>query len=43
MNEINKKFGKKSQELTACKLVFDFKSNDNLLNYLNGKKFEIRS
>ena len=41
INEINKKFNKKSQELTAYKLIFDFKTDAGLLNYLNQKKLEI--
>lgn len=41
INEINKKFNKKTQELTSYKLVFDFKTDAGILNYLNGKKFEI--
>ena len=40
-NEINKKFNKKSQELTAYKLIFDFKTDSEILNYLNNKTFEI--
>ena len=41
INEINKKFNKKSQELTAYKLIFNFKTDAGLLNYLNGKILEI--
>ena len=41
INEINKKFNKKSQELTAYKLVFDFKTDAGILNYLKGKDFNI--
>lgn len=40
-NEINKKFGKYTQDLCAYKLVFNFKTNSGILNYLNGKIFEI--
>jgi len=40
-NEINKKFNKKSQELTAYKLIFDFKTDAGILNYLNNKEFKI--
>ena len=42
INEINKKFNKKSQELTAFKLIFDFKTDAGILNYLNGKIFTIK-
>ena len=41
INEINKKLGKKHQELTAYKLIFDFKTDSGILNYLNKKEFEI--
>ena len=41
INEINKKFNKKSQELTAYKLIFNFKTNSRMLEYLNGKEFSI--
>lgn len=41
INEINKKFGKKTQELTAYKLIFDFKTDSGKLDYLNGKEFKI--
>ena len=41
INEINKKFNKKTQELTAYKLVFDFKTDASILNYLNGLNFVI--
>lgn len=41
INEINKKFNKKSQELTAYKLVFNFEADSKILNYLNKKTFEI--
>ena len=41
INEINKKFNKKSQELTAYKLIFNFKTNSGMLEYLNGKQFSI--
>lgn len=40
-NEINKKFNKKTQELMSYKLVFSFTTDSGILNYLNGKKFEI--
>ncbi len=37
-NIINKKFNKKTQELCAYKLEFNFTTDGNILNYLNGKK-----
>lgn len=40
-NEINKKFGKKTQELTSYKLVFAFKTESGVLNYLKDKVIEI--
>ncbi len=40
-NEINKKFGKKAQELTSYKLVFAFKTESGVLNYLKDKVIEI--
>ena len=41
INEINKKFNKKTQELTSYKLIFNFKTDAGTLNYLNNKKFFI--
>ena len=41
INEINKKFNKKTQELTAYKLVFTFKTDAEILEYLNGKEFDL--
>ena len=41
INEINKKFNKKSQELTAYKLIFNFNTDSGILNYLNNKEFLI--
>lgn len=38
-NEINKKFGAKTQRLCSYKLKFAFKTDSTLLNYLNGKEF----
>ncbi len=37
-NEINKKFKKTTQELFAYKLIFNFKTDAGILNYLNGKE-----
>ena len=39
-NEINKKFNKKTQELTSYKLIFDFTSNSGILDYLEGKEIK---
>ena len=41
VNEINKKFNKRSQELIAYKLVFNFKTDAGILNYLNNMEFKI--
>lgn len=40
-NEINKKFGKKAQELTSYKLVFAFKTKSGILNYLKDKEISL--
>lgn len=40
-NEINKKFCKKTQELTSYKLAFAFKTESGILNYLKDKVIEI--
>ena len=40
-NEINKKFGKKAQELTSYKLVFAFKTESGILNYLKDKEISL--
>lgn len=40
-NEINKKFGKTTQELYAYKIIFNFKADAGILNYLSGKVIEI--
>lgn len=40
-NEINKKFNKTTQELFAYKLVFNFKTDAGILNYLNGKEIKL--
>ena len=40
-NKINKSFDKKYQELYSYKLVFRFKGNNGILDYLNNK--EIRT
>lgn len=41
-NEINTKFNKYTQDLCAYKLVFNFKTDSGILNYLNRKIFEIK-
>ena len=41
-NEINKKFKVKTQKLYAYKLKFNFNTDSGILNYLNGKEFEIK-
>lgn len=40
--EINKRFEKKTQELTSYKLIFRFKTDSGILNYLNGKEILIK-
>lgn len=40
-NEINKKFGRKTQDLTSYKLIFRFKTDSGILNYLNGKEIKL--
>jgi 23S rRNA pseudouridine955/2504/2580 synthase len=40
-NEINKKFKKSSQELSSYKIIFNFKTDAGILNYLNGKIFSL--
>lgn len=37
-NEINKKFGKKTQELISYKLAFSFTTDSGILNYLKNKE-----
>lgn len=41
INEINKKFNCKTQQLCSYKLKFNFISENGLLDYLNGKEFKI--
>lgn len=40
-NEINKKFGRKTQELTSYKITFCFKNDGEILNYLKNKTIEL--
>ncbi len=42
-NEINKKYKKKFQELTAFKLIFSFKTDAGILNYLKNKVFSLEN
>ena len=37
INSVNKDFGVKYQQLTACELTFNFKTDSGILNYLKGK------
>lgn len=41
-NEINKKFGLKTQDLISYKMKFKFKTNSGILNYLNDKEITIK-
>lgn len=41
INEINKRLSKKTQELKAYKLTFNFKTDAGILNYLNQKEIQI--
>jgi len=41
INSVNKDFGFKFQQLNAYELRFDFKTDSNILNYLNGKTFKV--
>lgn len=40
-NEINKKFSKYTQELYSYKLIFNFKEDSGILNYLNKKEVHL--
>lgn len=42
-NAFNKRFGAKTQALCAYKLTFRFTSNAGILEYLNGREFQIKS
>ncbi len=42
MNDVNKKFNKKTQELYSYKLKFNFKTEAGILNYLNDKEIKIK-
>ncbi len=41
INEINKKFNCKTQELYSYSLKFNFKTKSGILDYLNGKEFKL--
>ena len=41
INSVNKQFGKKYQMLCSYILKFDFKTESNILSYLNNEKFEL--
>ena len=43
INSVNKQFGFKYQQLQAYKLQFNFITDSGILNYLNGKIFELDS
>ena len=40
-NNINKKFKKNTQELISYRIIFNFKTESGILNYLNGKEIKI--
>lgn len=40
-SEINKKFNKKTQELLSYRLIFKFKENNGILEYLKGKEIKL--
>lgn len=42
-NAFNKRFGAKTQALCSYKLTFRFTSNAGILEYLNGREFQIKS
>ncbi len=42
INEINKKFGAKTQELYSYIIKFDFKTDAGILNYLNERALELK-
>lgn len=41
INNVNKKFNESKQNLCSYKIVFNFTSDSNILNYLNKKEFKI--
>lgn len=42
INKINKEFNLKYQKLCSYKLKFNFSTDSGILNYLNGKSFELK-
>ena len=42
-NEINKKFSEKTQELCAYRIKFNFKTQNDIIDYLNGKEITIKN
>lgn len=43
LNQLNKSYGVKTQTLCAYRLIFDFKSDSGILEYLNKKSFESKA
>ena len=41
INEINKRFGYRTQQLRSYKLKFNFRTDAGILNYLNGKEIKL--
>lgn len=41
INSINKKFNKKTQELFSSRIIFNFKTDADILNYLNKKEISL--
>ena len=41
INKVNKNFNAKTQYLTSYKMIFNFKSDAGILNYLNRKEITI--
>lgn len=41
INKVNKMFNAKTQYLTSYKMLFNFKTESGILDYLNGKEFSI--
>ena len=42
INEVNKKFKEKYQRLSSKKIIFDFKTDSGILNYIAGKTIELK-
>lgn len=43
INRINRSYGIKTQALYSYKLKFDFKTDGGILNYLNGREFQVEN